>query len=112
MKSCGVKVLGEPRESICDSSSDGGIEFLQVLEGGFQNADGIQGSQSKTFANCGEVLAAFPLGNGLTLADQAFPEGILQNETVVRISEEFYQLLLNSRRDDLGELFLAQMYNH
>jgi hypothetical protein len=112
MKSGGVKVLCEPRDSISDSSSDGEIEFLKVLEGGFQNADGIQGSQSKTFANCGELLASFPFGNGLALAGQAFPERILQNETIVRIPEEFYQLLLNSRRDDLGELFLAHMYDH
>jgi hypothetical protein len=79
MQASGVKVLGEPSNSIGDSSCDRRVEFLQIFDGGFQNADGMQGLQAKTFANCGELIATISFGNGFALADQAFPEWRLQH---------------------------------
>jgi hypothetical protein len=84
-----IEVGSEPFNAIDDPRGDSSVEFLQLFYGRFEEADGIQRSQPKLFANCNEIRSLIALGDGFTLSDQPLAQALFEYKTVIWISEEF-----------------------
>ena len=106
-----IKIFGKPLNSISDPFANHAIDVLQLSKGGFENADGIHWSDSKTLANFGEVHPTFAFGDSLLLSKESLANVCFQRYAFVGITKQFDQFLLDDTRKHLSKFFFCHLSN-